>query len=65
MNWTRVALSVLLSGSLLAACAPQPTKEVPAQYKRGQELFHKVCSNCHGSDAMGGHTKDRPGIREK
>jgi len=41
----------------LVSCAPQPTKEVPAEFKKGQELFHSVCSDCHGPDAMGGHTK--------
>ena len=48
-------LLILLSS--LAACAPQPTKEVPQEFKKGQEYFHRVCSNCHGSDAMGGITK--------
>jgi len=37
----------------VTACSPQPTKEVPQEFKKGQEYFHKVCSNCHGSDAMG------------
>jgi mono/diheme cytochrome c family protein len=41
----------------VAACSPQPTKEVPQDFKKGQEYFHRVCSNCHGSDAMGGNTK--------
>jgi mono/diheme cytochrome c family protein len=41
----------------VAACAPQPTKEVPQEFKKGQEYFHRVCSNCHGSDAMGMETK--------
>lgn len=41
----------------IASCAPQPTKEVPAEFKSGQKYFHKVCSNCHGSDAMGKQTK--------
>lgn len=57
MNWTRIAFSVLWSACFLAACTPQPTKKVPAEYQKGQKLFHKVCSNCHGSDALGGHTK--------
>ncbi len=47
-------LSLIL---FLTSCTPQPTKEVPAEFKKGQEYFHRVCSNCHGSDAMGGHTK--------
>lgn len=41
----------------LASCAPQPTREVPKEFKPGQKYFHKVCSNCHGADAMGKHTK--------
>ena len=41
----------------LTSCAPKPQKVVPAEYKKGQEYFHRVCSNCHGSDAMGGQTK--------
>ncbi|MCF8720885.1 c-type cytochrome [Nitrospina gracilis] len=57
MHWTRTSLIVSLCALLLAACAPQPNKTVPPEYKRGQDLFHTVCSNCHGSDALGGHTK--------
>ncbi len=48
-------LLILLSS--VAACAPQPTKEVPQEFKKGQKYFHRVCSNCHGSDAMGMQTK--------
>ncbi|MFQ5481314.1 MAG: c-type cytochrome [Nitrospinaceae bacterium] len=43
--------------TLLCACAPGPTQEVPDEFKKGQKQFHRVCSNCHGADAMGGHTK--------
>lgn len=32
--------------------APPPTKEVPQEFKAGQTYFHKICSNCHGPDAM-------------
>ena len=45
---------VLFSG---ISCAPKPTLEVPEAYKKGQNVFHKICSNCHGSDGMGKHTK--------
>ena len=48
-------LLILLSS--VTACSPQPTKEVPQEFKKGQEYFHNVCSNCHGSDAMGATTK--------
>ena len=48
-------IAILLSS--VAACAPQPTEEVPQEFKKGQEYFHRVCSNCHGSDAMGLQSK--------
>ncbi|MEE9259072.1 MAG: cytochrome c [Nitrospinaceae bacterium] len=51
------ALSPILMSLLLASCTPQPTQEVPDEFKVGQKYFHRVCSDCHGSDAMGGHTK--------
>ncbi len=49
----------LVLTALLGAisCAPKPTLEVPEPYKKGQNAFHKICSNCHGSDAMGKHTQ--------
>lgn len=46
-------LAVVTSLGALTACAPGPTKTVPKEYQAGQEYFHKVCSNCHGPDAMG------------
>lgn len=52
---------LLILISFAAACVPQPTQEVPREFKKGQKYFHRVCSNCHGSDAMGGHTK-APGL---
>jgi len=39
------------------SCTPKATLEVPEAYKKGQNVFHKICSNCHGSDGMGKHTK--------
>ena len=55
----QLKLNILLSLSVIFAysCAPKPTLEVPEPYKNGQQYFHEVCSNCHGSDAMGKHTK--------
>jgi mono/diheme cytochrome c family protein len=42
----------------LVACAPpQPAKEVPPEFKKGQMVFHRICSNCHNADALGGLTK--------
>ena len=42
---------------LVTSCAPKPTLEVPEAYKKGQNAFHKICSNSHGSDGMGKNTK--------
>lgn len=38
----------------LTSCggAPPPNLQVPPEYKTGQTHFHKVCSNCHGPDAL-------------
>ncbi len=49
--------SVLLLGLFLASCSPQPTKQVSPEAQKGQKIFHQVCANCHGPDAMGDHTK--------
>jgi len=54
---TLLRLGVILAIPLLASCAPQPTKEVPDEFKPGQKYFHKTCSNCHGPDALGKHTQ--------
>jgi mono/diheme cytochrome c family protein len=48
-------IAIALFGS--TSCAPKATLEVPEAYKKGQNAFHKICSNCHGSDGMGKHTK--------
>ena len=54
-NITVLLLAITLFG--INSCAPKPKLEVPEPYKAGQKAFHKVCSNCHGSDAMGKHTQ--------
>ena len=54
IRWNFIILALL---SFVAACSPQPNKEVPQEFKKGQEFFHRVCSNCHGSDAMGANSK--------
>ncbi len=53
----RIYWPALLAAGFLSACTPGPTQEVPNEYKAGQKYFHRVCSNCHGPDAMGGQTK--------
>ena len=52
----RWAFLVILAG-LATACSPQPTQVVPKEFKAGQEIFHSVCANCHGADAMGANSK--------
>jgi mono/diheme cytochrome c family protein len=53
-GWSLILLTLLF---FISACSPQPTKEVPQEFKKGQEYFHSVCSNCHGSDGMGSNSK--------
>ena len=46
----------------ISSCAPpQPTKIVPAEFKAGQNYYHRVCANCHGTDALGKQTR-APGL---
>ncbi len=47
------------------SCAPKPTLDVPEPFKNGQQYFHRVCSNCHGADAMGKHTRAPSLINEE
>jgi mono/diheme cytochrome c family protein len=53
MRFHFLRASLMAALLLLAACSPQPTLEVPAEFQGGQKLFHKICSNCHGADALG------------
>jgi mono/diheme cytochrome c family protein len=57
MKQLKSPILIFLSAIFAFSCAPKPTLEVPEPYKKGQQAFHKVCSNCHGSDAMGKHTQ--------
>ena len=57
MNFIGKNFILLILLSSVTACSPQPTKEVPQEFKKGQDYFHRVCSNCHGSDAMGANSK--------
>ena len=45
----------------LTSCSPKPAIKVPAEFKSGQNYFHRVCANCHGSDALGKQTR-APGL---
>ncbi|MFP6638491.1 MAG: cytochrome c [Nitrospinaceae bacterium] len=57
MKPLKLNIFIILFVLFTYACAPKATLEVPEAYKKGQQAFHKICSNCHGSDAMGKHTK--------
>ena len=46
----------------MSSCGPpQPAKIVPAEFKAGQNYYHRVCANCHGPDALGKQTR-APGL---
>ena len=53
----------LVTGILIAltSCSPKPTIKVPAEFESGQNNFHRVCANCHGTDALGKQTR-APGL---
>ena len=62
---TRLSIEVTLITTALvfiSSCAPpQPTKIVPAEFKTGQNYYHRVCATCHGADALGKQTR-APGL---
>ena len=57
MKQLKLFIFILSSIIFTFSCAPKATLEVPEAYKKGQQYFHNVCSNCHGSDALGKHTQ--------
>ena len=57
MKQLKLFIFILSSTIFTFSCAPKATLEVPEAYKKGQQYFHNVCSNCHGSDALGKHTQ--------
>ena len=61
----RLSIKVTLMTTVIvfmSSCAPpQPTKIVPAEFKAGQNYYHRVCANCHGADALGKQTR-APGL---
>ena len=57
MKFNRLIFIVSLTLFGIISCTPKATLEVPDAYQKGQNVFHKICSNCHGSDGMGKHTK--------
>jgi mono/diheme cytochrome c family protein len=57
MKFNSLIFIVSLALFGITSCTPKATLEVPDAYQKGQNVFHKICSNCHGSDGMGKHTK--------
>jgi len=61
----RLSIEVTLMTTVIvfmSSCVPpQPTKIVPAEFKAGQNYYHRVCANCHGTDALGKQTR-APGL---
>ena len=57
MKFNRLIFFVSIVSFCGISCSPKSRLEVPEAYKKGQNVFHKICSNCHGSDGMGKHTK--------
>jgi len=46
---------IIILTILIISCDVKPQKIVPDEYKAGQMVFHQICANCHGPDAMGGN----------
>jgi cytochrome c5 len=60
----KMILKLIIPLTLIASgCAIEPKKVVPEPYLLGQTVFHNVCANCHGADAMG--TSKAPGLIHK
>ena len=58
---TELTLIVTVLVFMSSCGPPQPTKIVPAEFKAGQNYYHRVCANCHGADALGKQTR-APGL---
>ena len=58
---TELTLTATVLVFMFSCGPPQPTKIVPAEFKTGQDYYHKVCANCHGTDALGKQTR-APGL---
>ena len=44
----------LIFNGLLTGCSIEPKLSAPKEYQLGQTSYHRVCAQCHGTDAMGG-----------
>ena len=49
-----ITITPLMSNFVLTGCSIEPENAVPKEYHFGQTSYHKVCAQCHGSDAKGG-----------
>ena len=49
-----ITITPLMFNFVLTGCSIEPENAVPKEYQFGQTSYHKVCAQCHGSDAKGG-----------
>ncbi len=65
MKQLKLPVFILFSALFTFSCTPSPKLEVPEPYKKGQQYFHRACSNCHGPDAVGKYTQAPSLINEE
>ena len=54
--YSKIVINILplMFNFLLTGCSIEPENAVPKLYQLGQTSYHRVCAQCHGSDAKGG-----------
>lgn len=54
--YSKIVITIipLMFNFLLTGCSIDPENAVPKEYQLGQTSYHRVCAQCHGSDAKGG-----------
>lgn len=54
--YSKIVITIipLMFNFLLTGCSIYPENAVPKEYQLGQTSYHRVCAQCHGSDAKGG-----------
>ncbi|MBL7003253.1 MAG: cytochrome c [Gammaproteobacteria bacterium] len=58
MNKIIITFALLFAfiGTGTAIAAEKPLKSLPFKYAKGQNLFNKNCSSCHGTTLLGSET---------
>ena len=54
--YSKIVITILslMFNFLLTGCSIGPENAAPKLYQLGQTSYHRVCAQCHGSDAKGG-----------